>query len=123
MNCLLSHGTITAIGFVYVRAEILSMGNEQILNSLEEGLIITDELHEDKNDEGGGAGSRADEVIFMNQAARKIAGLGEVSSFVQESLGKLDNALECGKGSEKLNELMLVEVPEEAFLEDQVADY
>ena len=122
MNCLLSHGTITAIGFVYVRAEILSMGNEQILNSLEEGLIITDELHEDKNDEGGGAGSRADEVIFMNQAARKMTGLGE-SSFVQESLGKLDNSLDCGKGSEKLNELMLVEVPEEAFLEDQVADY
>ena len=115
----MSHSVITAIGFVYIRAEILSMGNEQILNNLEEGLIITDELHKDKSD----ASSEGDEVIFINQAARKMTNRQGGSGFVQESLNKLDNSLDTSKYIEKLDELMLVEVPEEAFLEDQVADY
>ena len=49
LNLLLSHGTITAIGFVYVKAEILNMGNEQMLDNLEEGLIIKDPNEEDKS--------------------------------------------------------------------------
>lgn len=49
LNLLLSHGTITAIGFVYVKAEILNMGNEQMLDNLEEGLIIKDPNETDKS--------------------------------------------------------------------------
>ena len=34
------HVIITKVGMIYVEAEILRTGNEELLNSLEEGVVI-----------------------------------------------------------------------------------
>ena len=49
---LICHLIITKVGMIFVNAEILSTGNEQLLNNLEEGLMILDE--------------GTQEVIFIN---------------------------------------------------------
>ena len=42
--CLfICHLIITKVGMIFVNAEILSTGNEQLLNNLEEGIMILDE--------------------------------------------------------------------------------
>ena len=40
---LICHLIITKVGMIFVNAEILSTGNEQLLNNLEEGIMILDE--------------------------------------------------------------------------------
>jgi len=39
---LFAHVTITAAGFLFADAEIMRCGNDQLLDDLEEGLIITE---------------------------------------------------------------------------------
>ena len=56
---LIAHVIITAAGLLFVEAEILRCGNEHILDSLQEGVII---LSEDNN-----------EVHYLNRAARNIS--------------------------------------------------
>ena len=40
---LLVHCAITGLGFAFVKAEIASIGNENLLTNLGEGLIVVDE--------------------------------------------------------------------------------
>lgn len=42
-NFLCVHIALTKFGFLFVDAEVLRSGNEQLLNNLEEGVIILDE--------------------------------------------------------------------------------
>ena len=58
-SSLLAHIVITMAGLLFVEAEILRCGNENILDSLQEGVII---LSEDKN-----------EMHYLNRAARNIS--------------------------------------------------
>ena len=53
------HITISAAGFLFVEAEILRKGDEELLDSLDVGLIIVDK--DDNN-----------EVIFLNESAKKF---------------------------------------------------
>ena len=59
LSSLLAHIVITMAGLLFVEAEILRCSNENILDSLQEGVII---LSEDKN-----------EMHYLNRAARKIS--------------------------------------------------
>ena len=56
---LTSHLIMTSAGLLFVEAEILRCGNENILDSLQEGVII---LSEDTN-----------EMHYLNRAARNIS--------------------------------------------------
>ena len=40
INLLVFHLIITKVGMIYVEAEILRTGNEELLNNLEEGVVI-----------------------------------------------------------------------------------
>ena len=51
--------TITKVGMIFVDAEILRAGNEQILNELEEGVIILQ--------------AESKEIVFSNNAANRIS--------------------------------------------------
>ena len=53
------HITISTAGFLFVEAEILRKGDEELLDSLDVGLIIVDK--DDNN-----------EVIFLNESAKKF---------------------------------------------------
>ena len=55
---LIGHVAVTSAGLLFVEAEILRCGNENILDSLQEGVII---LSED-----------ASEMHYLNRAARNI---------------------------------------------------
>ena len=59
LSSLLAHIVITMAGLLFVEAEILRCSNENILDSLQEGVII---LSEDKN-----------EMHYLNRAARNIS--------------------------------------------------
>ena len=50
------HLIITKVGMIFVEAEVLREGNEQLLNNLDEGLIITDE--------------KSKVLLFQNKSAR-----------------------------------------------------
>ena len=52
------HIVINIVGLLFVKAEILRAGDEQLLNDLKEGVIIMDE------DSGL--------VLFVNKAAKKF---------------------------------------------------
>ena len=41
------HWIITGVGFIYVDAEVLRRGNDQLLDNLEEGVIIVEETTSD----------------------------------------------------------------------------
>ena len=53
---IICHFVISSAGFLFVEAEILRQGNEELLNSLDEGLVIVDQ-----ND--------YDDVVFLNKSA------------------------------------------------------
>ena len=53
---LIIHLIITRVGMSFVNADILSLGNEQLLNNLEEGIMILD--------------ADSQEVIFTNNALK-----------------------------------------------------
>ena len=55
----MSHLVISAAGFLYVEAEILRKGNEELLDSLDEGLIIVEK-------------EKIEDVIFLNKSAKKF---------------------------------------------------
>ena len=55
---LIIHLIITMVGMIFVNADILSLGNEQLLNNLEEGIMILDE--------------DSQEVIFTNNALKQL---------------------------------------------------
>ena len=57
-NLLAMHIVINIVGLLFVKAEILRAGDEQLLNDLKEGVIIMDE-------ESG-------LVLFVNKAAKKF---------------------------------------------------
>ena len=57
-NLWVCHICITKVGMIFVEAEILREGNEQLLNDLEEGVVIQ---HLDTH-----------EILFVNKAAKKI---------------------------------------------------
>ena len=57
-SSLLAHLVITSAGLLFVEAEILRRGNENVLDSLQEGVII---LSEDSK-----------EMHYLNKAARNI---------------------------------------------------
>ena len=59
ITVLIVHTIITFAGLLFVEAEILRCGNDDILDSLQEGVIILSE--EDKN-----------EIRYHNRAARII---------------------------------------------------
>ena len=58
INLLIVHLVITKVGLIFVDAEILRIGNEQLLDNFEEGVLI---LEEEKM-----------EPIFLNKAAREL---------------------------------------------------
>ena len=58
-SSLIAHMLITLAGLLFVEAEILRCGNENILDSLQEGVII---FSEDTN-----------EMHYLNRAARSIS--------------------------------------------------
>lgn len=43
MACILFHITISYLGLIYARSEILRNGNDQVLDGLKEGLFVIDE--------------------------------------------------------------------------------
>ena len=43
INLFIMHLIITKVGMIYVEAEILRTGNEELLNNLEEGVIILED--------------------------------------------------------------------------------
>ena len=53
------HFVIASAGFLFIEADILRQGNEELLNSLDQGLVIVD-----KDD--------YDNVVFLNKAAIEI---------------------------------------------------
>ena len=55
LMCWFVHICVVQIGMFYVKAEILRIGNEQLLDNLEKGVVIRDE--------------ETQEIIFINQAA------------------------------------------------------
>ena len=57
-TAIIAYGVITGMGLLYVETEILRCGKENILDSLQEGVII---LSEDTN-----------EMHYLNKAARNI---------------------------------------------------
>ena len=50
------HIIITKVGMIFVEAEIVRVGNDQILNNMKEGVVI---LHE-----------KTENVLFVNNAAK-----------------------------------------------------
>ena len=50
---------MTLFGKYFVQGEVLRMGNDSILDGLEEGVIIKDEL--------------TDEIIYINKAAKQMS--------------------------------------------------
>ena len=58
-NCWICHLVITKVGMIFIDAEILRAGNDQLLNELEEGVII---LQDDTK-----------EMMFSNSAANQIS--------------------------------------------------
>ena len=55
----MGHLVITSVGLIFVESDILRNGNEELLNSLEEGVIIqTEDTHE---------------VVFINEVGKKIS--------------------------------------------------
>ena len=58
LTLVIAYIIITSAGLLFVEAEILRYGNEHILDSLQEGVII---MSEDNS-----------EVHYLNRAARKI---------------------------------------------------
>ena len=54
----LIHLCISQVGLYYVQSEILRIGNEQLLDNLEEGVVIQNEENLD--------------IIFINQAAKQL---------------------------------------------------
>ena len=57
-NLWVCHVCITKVGMIFVEAEILRTGNEQLLNNLEEGVVIQD--------------PDIREIVFINTAAKNI---------------------------------------------------
>ena len=55
----MSHLVISAAGILYVEAEILRQGNEELLDSLDEGLMIVEK-------------EKIEDVIFLNKSAKKF---------------------------------------------------
>ena len=47
LNMFIMHWVITKMGFLYVEAEVLRSGNDQLLDNLEEGVIIVEETTND----------------------------------------------------------------------------
>ena len=60
------------VGMYYVEAEILRIGNDSLLDSLEEGVIIQNE--------------QTREIIYINQAATKVKGSQLVDTFGHSSI-------------------------------------
>ena len=58
---LLSHGVISAAGFLFANAEMVRKEDTQMLDDLDEGLLIYE-----MDDENG------DQLLFQNQAALKL---------------------------------------------------
>ena len=46
-NMFIMHWVITKMGFLYIEAEVLRSGNDQLLDNLEEGVIIVEETTND----------------------------------------------------------------------------
>ena len=57
LSQLMMHVIITAAGMLFVDAEVLRLGNDALLNDLDEGVIIVDEA--------------TNEVTFLNRAAKE----------------------------------------------------
>ena len=55
LNLFFIHWIITKIGFLFIDAEVLRLGNDQVLDSLEEGVVILDE--------------KSKEILYYNAAA------------------------------------------------------
>lgn len=55
----LVHLLVTKLGFIFVRGEILSHGNDILLDNLDEGVVI---FQENKKD-----------VVFVNASAQRLA--------------------------------------------------
>ena len=67
------HICIVKVGMIFVEAEILRTGNEQLLDDLEEGVII-------QKDE-------TNEILFMNKAIQKLSSLyTDGDSFIHSAL-------------------------------------
>lgn len=77
-GCLLiCHLIITKVGMIFVNAEILSTGNEQLLNNLEEGVMILDETTQ--------------EVIFINKAVKQLQ-KGETESLSMTNINETETS-------------------------------
>mmetsp|Transcript_7417 Transcript_7417/g.8969 ORF Transcript_7417/g.8969 Transcript_7417/m.8969 type:complete len:113 (-) Transcript_7417:2337-2675(-) len=55
LNLFIIHTVLTKMGMLYVEAEVLRNGNDQLLDNLEEGVIIVDET--------------ANDIFYYNSAA------------------------------------------------------
>ena len=58
VNITFMHCLISVTGYLYVEAEIPRIGNEKLLNQLEEGVFIVDQA--------------SGETIFHNDAAKRV---------------------------------------------------
>ena len=58
LTFLAIHLLVTKIGFIYSDLKVVSIGNEQLLDKLDEGVIILD--------------SSSLEVLFSNKSAKKV---------------------------------------------------
>ena len=63
------HLVITQVGLIFVEAEILHIGNEQLLNNFEEGIII---YSQDTR-----------EALFANKAVMALAGFNDLDESIQ----------------------------------------
>ena len=57
-NVWIIHICITKVGMIYIEINVLRMGNEQLLNNLEEGVVIQEES--------------TTEIKFLNTAAKHL---------------------------------------------------
>ena len=55
MNLFIIHWVLTIVGMIYVEAEVLRKGNNELLDNLEEGVIIFEE--------------KSGEILYHNNAA------------------------------------------------------
>ena len=47
LNLFFIHWVITKVGFLFIDSEVLRKGNDQLLDSLEEGVVILDQSSND----------------------------------------------------------------------------
>ena len=64
LNLFFIHWVITKVGFLFIDAEVLRRGNEKLLDSLEEGVVILEE--------------NSNKILYYNAAAACAQGNSQI---------------------------------------------